>query len=78
MTSLPSAIDMPARIYCLFLCILHHDNELGDAIHLHLVLGHISAQSDHVNKGTKPSTVGIKEGHDVDGRDLHGEGVGIF
>jgi hypothetical protein len=26
----------------------------------------------------KPSAVGIKEGHDVDGRDLCVEGVGIF
>ncbi len=25
-----------------------------------------------------PSTVGVKEGHDVDGRDLRVEGVGIF
>ncbi len=26
----------------------------------------------------KPSAVGIKEGHDVDGHDLHVEGVGVF
>jgi hypothetical protein len=26
----------------------------------------------------KPSTVGIEEGHDVDGRDLCVEGVGVF
>jgi hypothetical protein len=38
---------------------------------------HISTQSDHV-KGMKPSAVGIKEGHDVDGRDLCVEGVGVF
>jgi hypothetical protein len=34
-------------------------------------------QQDHV-KGMKPSAVGIKEGHDVDGLDLCVEGVGIF
>jgi hypothetical protein len=34
-------------------------------------------QQDHV-KGMKPSTVGIKEGHDVNGRDLCVEGVGVF
>jgi hypothetical protein len=60
-----------------FLGILHHDNELGDAIHLHVVLHHVSTQRDHV-KGMKPSTVGVKEGHDVDGRDLCVEGVGVF
>ncbi len=26
----------------------------------------------------KPSAVGVKEGHDVDGRDLSVEGVGAF
>ncbi len=66
-----------AGLHCLFLCILHHDNELGNAIHLHVVLHHISAQSDHV-KGMKPSAVGVKEGHDINGRDLCIEGVGIF
>jgi hypothetical protein len=61
----------------LFLGILHHDNELGDAICLHVVLCHVSMQQDHV-EGMKPSTVGVKEGHDVDGRDLCVEGVSIF
>jgi hypothetical protein len=42
-----------------------------------LVLHHVRAKQDHV-KGMKPSTVGIKEGHDVDGRDLCVEGVSIF
>ncbi len=44
---------------------------------MHVVLHHISAQSDHV-KGIKLSAVGIKEGYDVDGRNLCVEGVGIF
>jgi hypothetical protein len=61
----------------LFLGILHHDNELGDAIHLYAVLHHISMQRYHV-KGMKPYAVGIKEGHYVDGRDLFVEGVSIF
>jgi hypothetical protein len=66
-----------ASLFGLFLGILHHDNELGDAIRLHVVLHHISTQQDHV-EGMKPSTVGIKEGHDVDGRDLCEEGVSVF
>jgi hypothetical protein len=61
----------------LFLRILHHDDELGDAICLHVILHQICAQCDHVD-GMKPSAVGIKEGHDVDGRDLRVKGVGIF
>ncbi len=66
-----------ASPFSLFLGILHHDNKLGDAIHLHMTLHHICAKQDHV-EGMKPSTGGIKEGHDVDGRDLPVEGVGIF
>jgi hypothetical protein len=61
----------------LFLSILHHDNELEDAIRLHVVLHHIRMQRDHV-EGMKPSTIGIKEGHDVDGSDLCVEGVGVI
>ncbi len=53
----------------LFLCILHHDNELGDAICLHVLLHHICTQRDHV-KSMKPSAVSIEEGHDVGGSDL--------
>ena len=34
-------------------------------------------QCDHV-KNMKPSAVGIKEGHDVNGHDLCVEGVGVF
>jgi hypothetical protein len=34
-------------------------------------------KQDHVN-GMKPSTVGIEEGNDVNGHDLHVEGVSIF
>jgi hypothetical protein len=51
--------------------------ELGDAIRFHVALHHVQAKQDHV-KGMKPSAVGIEERHDVDGRDLCVEGVGIF
>jgi hypothetical protein len=61
----------------LLLCILHHDDELRDAICLHVILHHICVQGDHV-KGIKSSAVGIEEGHDVDGHDLHVKGVGVF
>jgi hypothetical protein len=66
-----------ASLFSLFLGILHHNNELGDAIRLHLVLHHVPAKQDHV-KGMKPSAVGVKEGPDVNGHDLRVEGVGIF
>jgi hypothetical protein len=61
----------------LFLHILHHEDELGDAICLHVILHHICAQGDYVD-GMKPSAVGIKGGHDVNGCDLRVKGVGIF
>ncbi len=57
--------------------ILHYDKELGDAIRLHVILHHICTQHDHV-KSMKPSAVGVKEGHDVDGHDLCVEDVGVF
>ncbi len=38
-----------ARPFRLFLRILYHDNELGDAICLHVILHHISAEGDHVD-----------------------------
>jgi hypothetical protein len=41
--------DGHARPFCLFLRILHHDDELGNAIRLHVILRHISAEGDHVN-----------------------------
>ncbi len=69
--------NMHASLRCLLLCILRHDNELGDAISLHVVLHHISVQGDHV-EGMKPSAVGVKEGHNVDGRDFSVEGFDIF
>jgi hypothetical protein len=66
-----------ASLLCLFLHILHHDNELGDAIRLHIILHHVHAEGDHVH-GMQPPTVGIKDGHDVKGRDLHIEQLGIL
>ncbi len=66
-----------ASPFSLFLGLLHHDNELGDAIRLHVVLHHVRAKRDHV-EGVKPSAVGVEEGHDIDGHDLSVEGVGVF
>ncbi len=62
---------------CLFGGILHHGNELGNAIRLNVVLHHLRAKQDHV-EGMKLSADGVEEGHDVNGRDLCVEGVGIF
>jgi hypothetical protein len=59
------------------LSILHHDNELGDAIRLSLVLGHVKAEGDHVN-GMEPPAVGIEVGHDFKGFDLGVESLGIL
>ncbi len=44
---------------------------------MQIVLHHIYTQHDHV-EGMKPSAVGVKMGHDVDGCDLCVESVGIF
>jgi hypothetical protein len=41
--------DGHARPFRHFLRILHHDDELGDAIRLHVILRHISAEGDHVD-----------------------------
>ena len=65
------------RAFRLFLRILHHDDELGDAICLHVILRHISAEGDHVNS-VQAATVDVKESHNLDGRDLCVEGLGVF
>ncbi len=62
---------------CFLLGILHHDDELGDAICLNVVLSHVRVEGDHVD-GMQPSTVGIKVGHDLKGRDFCVESLGIF
>jgi hypothetical protein len=69
--------DGHACPFRLFLRILHHDDELGDAIRLHVILRHISAEGDHLDS-VQAAAVGIKEGHDLDGRDLCVEGLGVF
>ena len=66
--------DGHARPFCLFLHILHHDDELGDAIHLHVILYHISAEGNHVD-GMQPPAVGVEEGHDVDGHCVEHFGI---
>jgi len=60
-----------------FFSILHHDDELGNAIHLHVILRHISAEGDHVD-GMQPPAVGVEKGHDVDGRDFCVESLGVL
>ncbi len=75
MTSSMSAMGMPTRC-AFYLCILQHHNVLGDAIHLHVILVHIGAERDH-NNGVEPPAVGVEEGHDLEGRHLSVEGVGI-
>ncbi len=62
---------------CFLLGILHHDNELGDAICLNVVLGHVQAEGDHVN-GMQPPAVGIEVGHDLQSHDLRAECFGVF
>jgi hypothetical protein len=56
---------------------LPHDNEFGNAIRLYVILRHISAEGDHVD-GMQPPPVGVEEGHDVDGHDLHVECFGVL
>jgi hypothetical protein len=69
--------DGYASPLCLLLGILHHDNELGDAICLNAVLGHVQTEGDHVNDMQLPA-VGIKVGHDLKGRDLCVERLGVL
>jgi hypothetical protein len=61
--------DGHATPLCFLLGILHHDDELGDAIHLNVVLGHVQVEGDHVN-GVQPPAVGAKGDHDLKGHDL--------
>jgi hypothetical protein len=68
--------DGHASPLCILLGILHHEDELGDAICLN-VLGHVQAEGDHVD-GMQPPAVGIKVGHDLKGHDLCVESLGIL
>ena len=61
----------------LFLRILQHDDVLGNAVRLHVVLVHVAEEGDHVD-GMQPPPVGIEERDDFEGRHLRVEGVGIF
>jgi hypothetical protein len=69
--------DGYASPLCLLLRIVQHDDILGDAIHLHVVLVHVGAEGDHVD-GMQTPAVGIKEGDDLEGRHLRIENVGIL
>jgi hypothetical protein len=59
------------------LSILHHDNELRDAIRLNVVLCHVRVEGDHVD-GMQPPAVGIKVGHDFEGRDFCIESLSVL
>jgi hypothetical protein len=69
--------DGHASPLCLLLSIFHHDNELGDAICLDVVLGHVQGEGDHVD-GMQPPAVGIKVGRDFEGRNLCIESLGTL
>ncbi len=69
--------DGYASPLCLLLGILKHDDVLGDPICLRTILMHICTKGDHVN-GMETAAVGIKKGHDFEGRHLCVEGVGIL
>jgi hypothetical protein len=62
---------------CFLLGIFHHDDELGDAISLNVVLRHVRAEGDHVNSMLPPA-VGVKVDHDLKGRDLCVESLGVL
>ncbi len=66
-----------ARLLCLFLSLLQHDDVLGDAVHLRVVPVHVGAKGDHVD-GMEPPAVGVKEGHDLKGQHLCIEGISIL
>jgi hypothetical protein len=70
------AIGMPAR-FPFFLGVLHHHDELGDAVCLNIILGHIGAEGNHIMSMQTP-IVGVKEGDDVERRDLRIESIGVF
>ena len=50
----------------LFLRILQHDDVLGNAVCLHIVLVHVGVEGDHAN-GVQPPAVGIEERDDFEG-----------
>ena len=67
---------MPALL-AFFLRILLHDDVLGNAVRLHLVLVHVGAEGDHVD-GVETPAVGVEEGDDLEGRHLRVEGVCVL
>jgi hypothetical protein len=66
-----------AHLFCCLLRFLQQDYVLGDAIRLDAVLVHVGVEQDHV-AGMKTPAVGIAEGHDLEGRPLCVEGVGVL
>ena len=66
-----------AGTFGFFLSILQHDDVLGDAVGLRVVLVHVRAQRKHVH-GMKAATVEVQEGHDLKGGDLSVERFGVL
>jgi hypothetical protein len=64
-------------LLCFLLGILHHDDEVGDAICLKVVLGYVPAERYYVN-GIQPPAVGIEVSHDLQVRDLCVERFGVL
>ncbi len=71
-------MGIPARgTFGLFLGVLEHDDILRDPVGLGVVLVHVSAKGNHVNRVEAPA-VEIKESDDIERCDLGVEGVGIL
>ncbi len=66
-----------ARPLHLFLSLLQHDDVLRDAVCRHVVPMHVGAEGDHIN-GVEPPTVGVEEGHDLEGQHLRIEGISVL
>ena len=73
-------LDVSDGHVCAFgflLCILQHDDVLGDAVSLRVILVHVGTQRQHIH-GVKTSAVQVEEPHDFQGRNLCGEGFRVL
>lgn len=61
----------------LLLRILHHVDELGDAVGLRVILVHVGPETNHVHR-MEPPAVGFEESHDLPRRDFRVEGLGVL
>ncbi len=65
------------RTFGFFLCILQHDDVLGDAVGLRVVLVHVRSQRQHIH-GVEATTVQVEERHDFKGGNLCVEGFRVL